>query len=162
MRILLAVLALWPVAGLADDVVVTLRPGTAQIVQLPRSFASVVVGNEDMIDVTPRSDRNLSVVAKDVIGSTNLLVLDDMGTVIANIGVLVSNPPRPGRVFIHSKPGDVHNYFAYECGDKGCVRVEDKFERDAPPPTGPGLTIITNSTTQSTVTPRPNASSRPQ
>ena len=116
---------------------IRLRPGFATILKLNQSIGTVVVGDAKVIDATPQSDTTLVLTAKEVAGTTNVLILDEQGNEFfsATVTVSVQGSSVSGKVQIHprsaggGRQSTVHEYWAYGCTPV-CARIEDKLEVD--------------------------------
>jgi hypothetical protein len=105
----------------------SIQSGFAIPWRLPFSYNSVHIGNPDLVEALPGpTDRDIIVTGKKA-GVTNLLFLDTQN-VVANLNVVIRTEKGPkGIVHMHTRPGNVHAFFAYEC-IPGCVKIEDKNE----------------------------------
>jgi len=107
---------------------IDMYPGTAMSWHLPehQRFKTIIPGNEKIVTVQVESDSELFVMAKPgITGHTNVLVLDEEATVIANVlvRVLPSNMRQDeGKVDIHNKK-ELKSYTNYKCSNKGCTHV---------------------------------------
>ena len=73
-----------------DKIVVP--PGLVYHWTAPKQFKDAVVGNTDVVDALPGTNRDLVIQAKSEGGITNIILLDEDNKQIAN--VLVINPGR--------------------------------------------------------------------
>ena len=118
-----------PLAHAAENVI-QMRPGSQHILNLSEPFTSVSVGNPDVVDVMPKSNQVLLIVARRSGSSDIVLFFDSKPIYSATAAVGL---PRPeGRVYSHGKRL-VHEYWSYECNPV-CVRVTDRHEGAVPPP----------------------------
>ena len=114
---------------------IRLRPGFATVLKLNQSIGTVIVGNAKVIDATHQSDTTLVLTAKEVAGTTNVLILDEQGNEFFSATVSVQGSSIPGKVQIHPRSaaggaqGTVHEYWAYGCTPV-CARIEDNLEVD--------------------------------
>lgn len=127
MRRIIATIAgsLLAAGAYAQDAIVRidLQPGGQQVITLTGPFDSVSVGNPEVADVLPKSDRVL-VVAGKTAGSADIIAFRDAKPVFTAT-VVVSQGRPTAKVYSHTKKG-VENYIAYECNPV-CQRIEDKF-----------------------------------
>jgi Pilus formation protein N terminal region len=95
----------------------------------PERFANIVIGRDQIADAIAQNDRIILISAKTP-GSTNMLVLDDQGAVIANMLVSVRQlGPEPNKVRMFSRPGNLHAYWSYQCAPgKSCYKTKDENE----------------------------------
>ena len=86
----------------AEDGPVELGVGTAFRLFLERAFATVIVGDQHVVDI--RTDDDRSVVIEPLsAGQTNLVFVDARGVVIANVRISVCGaPPSNGCTAGHS------------------------------------------------------------
>src|SRR5215475_4704304 len=86
----------------AQDDTVELGVGTAFRLFLEKAFATVIVGDQQIVDV--RTDDDRSVVIEPLsAGQTNLVFVDARGVVIANVRISVCGaPPSNGCAAGHS------------------------------------------------------------
>ncbi len=69
---------------------VTLELGAGSTVLLERPFATVLIGNPDVINVQTQTER--SVLLKPLSpGATNVVFIDEQGMVITNLAIIVRN-----------------------------------------------------------------------
>jgi Pilus formation protein N terminal region len=104
---------------------ITMRSGYVGAYQTTGPVKDVMIGRPDVVDVIPQSDRVLMLTAK-APGTTNLLLLDADGKQVANLGIQVIGRD-VNRVQIHTMLGNLHGYWAYECGPEHCNRVDDRL-----------------------------------
>lgn len=128
MHKMLGVLLLLAVESASAQVVqneaITLRPGFAARWQAPRAFRTASVADASIIEVVPQSDHRLLLTAK-ATGSTNVMVLDEQGDLVANLIVSVGGVLN--KVVIHNKRDNLAGYTAYSCSPV-CERIDDKME----------------------------------
>jgi Flp pilus assembly secretin CpaC len=67
---------------------ITLELGGGSTVMLERPFESVLIGHPDIVEVHTQSDRSVLLEPLNS-GTTNLVFIDGLGMVIANLTVLV-------------------------------------------------------------------------
>jgi hypothetical protein len=108
--------------------VMEMRPGAQTVVHLGGTFSSITVGDPEVADVLPRSDRVFVVNARKV-GVTDITVFDN-SVYIYKFTVSVGAAQQRAVVRAHGK-GKLHEYYAYECNPI-CTRVKDDLE--GPPP----------------------------
>ena len=69
---------------------VNLELGARTILQIDRPFASVLIGNPNVIDLQTQGEHSLLLKPLNL-GSTNLVIIDGDGIVIANVRIVVRN-----------------------------------------------------------------------
>jgi hypothetical protein len=111
--------------------------------QTPSPFANIVIGNPNIIEVNPTSDRTATMIAK-MIGTTNVLFLDARGDTVSEFEVVVSEPSQ-SRVRIHNKTPLMGNT-TYRCAPTFCDFVEETITKEKPPER-PTNTVGTSVTT---------------
>lgn len=79
-------------------------------------FKQVTIGNENLLEVKPVTDRTMIILAKDpeylAVENGNLLVFDDQNNLIENLQVIVSPFGRP---HITMRQGRVEYYCSMRC-----------------------------------------------
>jgi len=119
-----------------------------ELLHLPEPAAAVVVGNPDIADVSVHSSDTLFVLGRGY-GSTNIIVLNQMGQTILNAEVFVGAGSQPGQVRVFS--GSVNERQTYSChpyclpapilGDSATYR--DSFSPESKPINNPIATGVT-------------------
>jgi Pilus formation protein N terminal region len=109
---------------------IRLNPGYVSLIKLNKAIGTIVIGNPDVVDVTPRGTNSILFTAKKITGNgtTNVIVLDPQDAEIFNATIIVGSQGGM-KTEIHSKgkSGSLHEYWAYRCMPT-CERVEDKLE----------------------------------
>jgi Flp pilus assembly secretin CpaC len=72
----------------AFDDTMTIALGTGSLLTLDRPFETVLVGDPQVVDVSPQTDRTVLVKALDR-GTSNIVFVDEHSVAIANIRVVV-------------------------------------------------------------------------
>jgi hypothetical protein len=114
--------------------------------QQETAFTNAVVGDTKIIEIVPITDHSLTIVPV-ATGLTNILLLDDVGNQVGNVGIaVVADEPAaptepltalgPGRVRIHNK-ALLTSYTAYRCSPYGCQYFDELPAKEpaALPPT---------------------------
>ena len=78
-------------AAWAEDQTVTLKLGAGSALELERPYASVLIGDPDIVDVHARSDRSVILEPLNP-GATNLIFVDERSIAITNVRILVRIP----------------------------------------------------------------------
>lgn len=114
---------------------VTMFVGQITSFRSPERFNTIVLKG-DVVNIEAQSDKDVIITAK-AAGSEQILMTGEQGETVANLLVNVTGLERHS-VHIHSKLGNVHAYWAYNCPpNRGCYRVKDDLEGEdrVPPPT---------------------------
>jgi Flp pilus assembly secretin CpaC len=115
-----------------------LEPEHVRLLTLDRSFASVIVGSEDVADVQipdPQDNRTVLITAKSKSGKTNLMLLDAKNQPIFAAEIAVSaavepnHQPLPDRVYIHSQK-KVSDYIPWACNEGHCLRLKEQYQTE--------------------------------
>jgi Pilus formation protein N terminal region len=105
---------------------------------LDRSFASVIVGSEDIADVQipdPEDNRTIVITAKSKSGKTNLMLLDTKNQPLFAAEVAVSaaiepnHQPLPDRVYIHDFK-KLSDYTPWACSEGHCLRLKEQYQTE--------------------------------
>jgi Flp pilus assembly secretin CpaC len=75
-------------ASQASDDTMTIALATGSLLTLDRVFETVLVGDPQVVDVSPRTDRTVLVKALNR-GTSNIVFVDEHSVAIANIRVVV-------------------------------------------------------------------------
>jgi Flp pilus assembly secretin CpaC len=75
----------------AADQTIDLKLGVQSTLVLDKAFATVLIGDPDVVGVDERDDRSL-ILEPLAVGTTHLVFVDDRQIVIANIEVVVRRP----------------------------------------------------------------------
>jgi Flp pilus assembly secretin CpaC len=68
--------------------ILTLQLGVAVLHQQETAFTNAVVGDTKIIEIVPITDHSLTIVPV-ATGLTNILLLDDVGNQVGNVGIAV-------------------------------------------------------------------------
>lgn len=126
-----------------------LSQGLQAVVTFREAFSSASVGDPEIIDALPRSDRTLIVAGRKA-GTSDILVFID-GKPLYQITVNVTGPATPGKVFNHNQR-NLGEYTAYSCNPI-CTRADDKFESKQVLILGPGGAITGATTSGNNIIP---------
>jgi hypothetical protein len=103
------------------------KTGTVRVVRVDRPFTSSYVGNPDMLEVVPLSNRELLLRAKDRVGNTNLVLLNNANETTYSADIVVTAVPfYPRPVQFHTLR-ELNDYFVYTCTPDNCVRLKQEF-----------------------------------
>jgi hypothetical protein len=116
----------------------TIEPEHVRLLTLDRSFASVIVGSEDIADVQipdPEDNRTIVITAKSKSGKTNLMLLDTKNQPLFAAEVAVSaaiepnHQPLPDRVYIHDFK-KLSDYTPWACSEGHCLRLKEQYQTE--------------------------------
>jgi hypothetical protein len=102
---------------------IQLRQGGQQIVRFNQPVTTVSVGDPEVADAFPKSDKTILIIGKKV-GTSDIIVFQndhDIYSATVTVGA-----PQINKVTAHAK-SDLHQYYAYRCSPV-CERIEDEFE----------------------------------
>jgi hypothetical protein len=135
-----AIVAMVPAAAQAQvREIITVQQGAQTVLQFAEPFSAASVGDTNVIDAMPRSDRVIVIQGKQT-GVTDLLAFFD-GKAVRHITVTVTPPNVAGKVLTHNKK-NLSDYMSYSCSAGTCARMkDDTFESDVLL-FGPGGTVI--------------------
>lgn len=138
----LSVLASTAQAQVVKDQVV-IQQGLQTILQFAEPFSSASVGDPNILEAMPKSDR-LIVLQGRVPGQTDILIFID-GRPLRHVLVTVQPGVAGGKVITHNKK-NLTEYTAYSC-NPSCTRMKDDFEGKDVILFGPGGVPVGVSTT---------------
>lgn len=149
MRCILAMLvAAVPTVGLAEvKDAISVQQGSQQVLRFAEPFSAASVGDPNILDALPRSDRIIVLQGK-APGVTDILTFYD-GSVVRQITVTVYPGAAAGKVLTHNKKS-LSEYTAYSCNPT-CARTKDDYEGKDIILFGPGGAAIGVGTTGSSV-----------
>lgn len=123
---------------------ISLRPGFVALIDFPKPFRTIHVGDPEIADVgPPQSDRRVTIHARKI-GSTNIIAQNEAGDVIFEANIIVGRA-EAGRTQVHNRPV-LSAYTPYLCTPHGCRRIDDPQAGplDQPVQTTPNTTIVIN------------------
>lgn len=151
MRVIMAAAIVGMVLTVAQAQVVkeqiSIQHGQQAILQFTEPFSSASVGNPEVLDALPRSDRILVVAGKQP-GITDILIFID-GRPLRHVAVTITPNVAAGKVLTHNKKS-LSEYTAYSC-NPACARMKDDFEGTDVILFGPGGAAIGVTTTGSSI-----------
>lgn len=144
--VMAAVLAGLSVAAQAEGTreTISVGQGLQTVLQFSDPFSAASVGDPNVLDAMPRSDRIIVIQGKTP-GVTDILTFYD-GRVQRQIQVTVYPATAAGKVITHNKK-NLSEYTAYSCSPGNCSRMKDDFEGKDTIIFGPGGVPIGVSTT---------------
>jgi len=134
---------------------IIVRPGATQDVSLElgylteietsNSLSKVMVGDDKIVDVMPRTDRTLILIPK-AVGSTNIYIYDASRNRIAVVSFTVKYPGLPHTIQVYNK-AMLNSYTTFACATRSCQFIGEKtVDEPAPLPSG-----YSNNTSHSTL-----------
>jgi hypothetical protein len=102
---------------------VVLTQGFSTTIHSDRPFGKISITDPDIVDLVLRSDKS-AVLIPVRLGRTNVDFLDDNGSVISSMDVVVIGQSATDRVVVYDHP-TLEAHSAYHCGPGGCERVEE-------------------------------------
>lgn len=104
------------------------RKGTQVVFRLDQPFSSISVGDPEVADILPKSDRVFLLVGRKA-GTTDFVVFFDSTDTYRSTVTVVAPPPvannRPeNRIVVHNKRL-LSNYNSFYCDERWCGPVED-------------------------------------
>lgn len=124
--------------------VISVGQGLQTVLQFSEAFSAASVGNPEIVEAVPRSDRIIVIQGK-LPGMTDILTFYD-GKVQRHVTVTVYPSTAAGKVITHNKK-NLTEYTAYSCSPGNCSRMKDDFEGRELILFGPGGVPIGVSTT---------------
>jgi len=102
-------------AGGPEDQNLIISPGGLQRHELPANMGSVIVGDPNILDVLPTTERVIYLIGKRV-GNTDVAILGESGRIVfqANVSVYSLPDPRFSDVSIYNG-GKLTNFTSYSC-----------------------------------------------
>jgi Pilus formation protein N terminal region len=119
--------------------------GIASIYRLKgeESFATISVGDPNIVNVTPLTDHSIVIQARQT-GTTNLIFLDSAKTPVKDVAVVIDAQGSKS-ITIHDK-AMLNSYTKFSCGNKGCQFAgENTVEEPAPLPRGNSTSTVNQS-----------------
>jgi hypothetical protein len=102
---------------------VVLTQGFSTTIHSDRPFGKISITDPEIVDLVLRSDKS-AVLIPVRLGRTNVDFLDDNGSVISSMDVVVIGQSTTDRVVVYNHP-TLEAHSAYHCGPGGCERVEE-------------------------------------
>ena len=102
---------------------IVLTQGFSTTIHSERPFGKISITNPEIVDLVLRTDKS-AVLIPERLGRTNVDFLDDHGSVIGSMDVVVVRQSTTDRVVVYDHP-TLEAHSAYHCGPNGCERVEE-------------------------------------
>src|SRR5271154_5552082 len=114
-----------------------LTQGFSTTIRSERPFGKISITNPEIVDLVLRTDKS-AVLIPEHLGQTNVDFLDDHGTVIGRMDIVVVRQSITDRVVIYNHPS-LGAFSSYHCAPNGCEHFEEipsKEQASAPNTTG--------------------------
>jgi hypothetical protein len=117
---------------------IVLTQGFSTTIHSERPFGKISITNPDVVDLVLRTDES-AVLIPGRLGQTNVDFLDDHGSVIGSIDIVVTRQTATDRVVVYDHPS-LGAYSSYHCRPTGCEHFEEipTKEQALAPNTMPG------------------------
>jgi Pilus formation protein N terminal region len=102
---------------------VVLTQGFSTTIHSERPFGKISITNPEIVDLVLRTDKS-AVLIPERLGRTNVDFLDDRGSVIGSMDIVVVRQRITDRVAVYDRPS-LGAYSAYHCGPNGCEHFEE-------------------------------------
>ena len=102
-----------------------------------RPFGRISITNPEIVDLVLRTDKS-AVLIPQHLGRTNVDFLDDKGSLIGSMDIVVVRQSAADRVVVYDHP-TLEAHSSYHCGPSGCERVEEMPAKEQAL-TPPGMT----------------------
>jgi hypothetical protein len=102
---------------------IVLTQGFSTTIHSERPFGKISITNPDIVDLVLRTDKS-AVLIPQRLGQTNVDFLDDRGSVIGSMDIVVVRQSTSDRVVIYDHPS-LGAYSPYHCGANGCEHFEE-------------------------------------
>jgi hypothetical protein len=102
---------------------IVLTQGFSTTIHSERPFAKISITNPEIVDLVLRTDKS-AVLIPEHLGRTNVDFLDDHGSVIGSMEIVVTRQSTTDRVVVYNHP-TLGAYSSYHCGANGCEHFEE-------------------------------------
>ena len=102
---------------------IVLTQGFSTTIHSERPFGKISITNPEIVDLVLRTDKS-AVLIPERLGRTNVDFLDDRGTVISSVDVVVVRQSTTDRVVVYDHP-TLEAFSSYHCGSIGCEHFEE-------------------------------------
>jgi hypothetical protein len=100
-----------------------LTQGFSTTIHSERPFGKISITEPEIVDIVLRTDKS-AVLIPQRLGRTNIDFLDDHGSLIGSMEVVVVRQSTTDRVVIYDRPS-LGAYSAFHCGQHGCEHFEE-------------------------------------
>lgn len=102
---------------------IVLTQGYSTTIHSERPFGKISITNPEIVDLVLRTDKS-AVLIPEHLGRTNVDFLDDRGSVISSVDVVVVRQSTTDRVVVYDHP-TLGAFSSYHCGSIGCEHFEE-------------------------------------
>jgi hypothetical protein len=102
---------------------IVLTQGYSTTIHSERPFGKISITNPEIVDLVLRTDKS-AVLIPERLGRTNVDFLDDRGSVISSVDVVVVRQSTTDRVVVYDHP-TLGAFSSYHCGSIGCEHFEE-------------------------------------
>lgn len=102
---------------------VVLTQGISTTIHSERPFGRISITNPEIVDLVLRTDKS-AVLIPEHLGRTNIDFLDDRGTVIGSMDIVVTQQSATDRVVVYDHP-TLGAYSTYHCGPGACEHFDE-------------------------------------
>jgi Pilus formation protein N terminal region len=118
---------------------IVLTQGMSTTIHSERPFGKISITNPEIVDMVLQTDKS-AVLIPEHLGRTNVDFLDDNGSVIGSVDVVVTKQSVTDRVVVYNHP-TLGAYSTFHCGPGACEHFEEipaKEQESAPNISAPG------------------------
>jgi hypothetical protein len=102
---------------------IVLTQGFSTTIHSDRPFGKISITNPEVVDLVLRTDKS-AVLIPQRLGRTNVDFLDDQGSVISSVQVVVVRQSTSDRVVVYDHP-TLGAFSSYHCGSSGCEHFDE-------------------------------------
>jgi hypothetical protein len=102
---------------------IVLIQGFSTTIHSDRPFGKISITNPEVVDLVLRTDKS-AVLIPQRLGRTNVDFLDDQGSVISSVQVVVVRQSTSDRVVVYDHP-TLGAFSSYHCGSSGCEHFDE-------------------------------------
>jgi hypothetical protein len=98
-------------------------PGISTTIHSQRPFGKISITNPEVVDLVLQTDKS-AVLIPERLGRTNVDFLDDNGSIIGSMDIVVTQQSATDRVVVYDHP-TLGAYSTYHCGPGACAHFEE-------------------------------------
>jgi Pilus formation protein N terminal region len=102
---------------------IVLTQGISTTIHSERPFGKISITNPEIVDMVLQTDKS-AVLIPERLGRTNVDFLDDNGSIISSMDVVVTQQSTTDRVVVYDHP-TLGAYSTYHCGPGACEHFEE-------------------------------------
>jgi len=102
---------------------IVLTQGFSTTIHSDRPFGKISITNPEIVDLVLRTDKSV-VLIPEHLGRTNVDFIDDHGSVISSVDVVVIRQSTTDRVVVYDHP-TLGAFSSYHCASSGCEHFEE-------------------------------------